>query len=434
MSKLQSIKGMKDILPADVASWQHSEAVMRRVLEAYGYREIRLPLIEKTDLFARSIGMQTDIVGKEMYTFTDRDGESITLRPEGTAGCVRAGIQHGLFHNQQQRLYYLGPMFRHERPQRGRHRQFHQIGAEAVGWEGPDIDAEMILLVSRIWRELRVGEINLEINSLGDNETRQQYRQKLVNYLLRYESQLDEDSQKRLNTNPLRVLDSKDERTRKIIAEAPNILDSLDSYSRTHFEALQEYLSAAGIQYRVNSRLVRGLDYYWRTVFEWSSSRLGAQGTVCAGGRYDGLVEELGGKPTPAIGFALGFERLVELLSLQTNEMGVDVYLVMLGSIAKRTGIVIGEELRDAGLNVINHCGESGIKSQMKRADKSNAQVAILVGEDELKSGTLVVKPLRSGREQISVAKDRLLEAVRDVIDCIAVENNKPSKGIEFNG
>jgi histidyl-tRNA synthetase len=434
MSKFQSIKGMKDILPADVASWQHSEAVMRRVLEAYGYREIRLPLIEKTELFARSIGTQTDIVGKEMYTFTDRDGDSITLRPEGTAGCVRAGIQHGLFHKQQQRLYYLGPMFRHERPQRGRHRQFHQIGAEAVGWEGPDIDAEMILLVSRIWRELGVDDINLEINSLGDHEARQRYRQRLVDFLSRYESQLDQDSQKRLKTNPLRVLDSKDERTKKIIDEAPNILDSLDSYSRTHFEALQEYLSAAGIQYRVNSHLVRGLDYYWRTVFEWSSSRLGAQGTVCAGGRYDGLVEELGGKSTPAIGFALGFERLVELLSSRTNETGVDVYLVILGSIAKRTGLVIAEELRDAGLNVISHCGESGIKSQMKRADKSNAHVAILVGEDELKSGTFVVKPLRSNREQISVAKERLLEAVRDVIDRSAVDENNPSRGVESNG
>ncbi len=434
MIKLQSIKGMKDILPADVALWQHSEAVMRRVLEAYGYREIRLPLIEKTELFARSIGVQTDIVGKEMYTFTDRDGDSITLRPEGTAGCVRAGIQHGLFHNQQQRLYYLGPMFRHERPQRGRHRQFHQIGAEAVGWEGPDIDVEMILLVSRIWRELTVDEINLEINSLGDQEARQRYRQRLVDFLSRYESQLDPDSQQRLKTNPLRVLDSKDERTKKIIAEAPNILDSLDSHSRTHFEALQEYLSAAGIQYRVNSRLVRGLDYYSRTVFEWSSRRLGAQGTICAGGRYDGLVEELGGKSTPAIGFALGFERLVELLSSRTNQLGVDVYLVILGNIAKRTGFVIGEELRDAGLNVISDCGESGIKSQMKRADKSNAHAAILVGEDELKSGTFVVKPLRSSREQVSVTKERLLEAVRDVIDCSGVEENKPSRGVEFNG
>ncbi len=434
MSKLQSIKGMKDILPADVALWQHSEAVMRTVMEAYGYREIRLPLVEKTELFARSIGVQTDIVGKEMYTFTDRDGDSITLRPEGTAGCVRAGIQHGLFHNQQQRLYYLGPMFRHERPQRGRHRQFHQIGAEAVGWEGPDIDAEMILLVSRIWRELKIDEIDLEINSLGDHDARQRYRKKLVDFLSRYESQLDEDSQQRLKTNPLRVLDSKVERTKTIIAEAPNILDSLDSYSRTHLDALQEYLSAAGIQYRVNSRLVRGLDYYSQTVFEWSSSRLGAQGTVCAGGRYDGLVEELGGKSTPAIGFALGFERLIELLSSRANEMRIDVYLVILGSIAKRTGLVIGEELRDAGLNVVSHCGESGIKSQMKRADKSNAHAAILVGEDELKSGTFVVKPLRSGREQISVTKERLLEAVRDVIDRSEVEENKPARSVEFNG
>ncbi len=434
MNKLQSIKGMKDILPGDVTSWQHSEAVMQRVLESYGYREIRLPLIEKTELFARSIGTQTDIVGKEMYTFTDRDGDSITLRPEGTAGCVRAGIQHGLFHNQQQRLYYLGPMFRHERPQRGRHRQFHQIGAEAVGWEGPDIDAEMIALVSRIWRELGVKEIDLEINSLGNHETRQRYRQKLVEFLSRYESQLDPDSQQRLKTNPLRVLDSKDECTKTIIAEAPNILDSLDAYSRTHFEGLQEHLSAASIQYRVNSRLVRGLDYYWRTVFEWSSSGLGAQGTVCAGGRYDGLVEELGGKPTPAIGFALGLERLIELLALRTNQGGVDVYLVIMGAIAKPTGLVIGEKLRDAGLKVISHCGESGIKSQMKRADKSNAQVAILVGEDELKSGTFVVKPLRSSREQVSVAKERLIDAVHDVIDRCGDEENSPSRGVEFNG
>jgi histidyl-tRNA synthetase len=434
MSKLQSIKGMKDILPADVAPWQHTESVMRTVLEAYGYREIRLPLMEKTELFARSIGAQTDIVGKEMYTFTDRDGDSITLRPEGTAGCVRAGIQHGLFHNQQPRLYYLGPMFRHERPQRGRHRQFHQIGAEAVGWEGPDIDAEMILLVSRIWRELGVRDIELEINSLGDNDARRRYRRKLVDFLSRYETQLDRDSQQRLKLNPLRVLDSKDEGTKRIIADAPDILDSLDSESRSHLETLQEYLSAAGIQYRLNPRLVRGLDYYSRTVFEWSSSRLGAQGTVCAGGRYDGLVEELGGRPTPAIGFALGFERLIELLSARPNDTKVDVYLVTLGGVARGAGLVIGEELRDSGLNVIGHCGESGIKNQMKRADKSNAEVAILVGEDELKSGTFVVKPLRSEREQVTVNKEQLLGAVRDIIGRREVGENEPSMGVKING
>ncbi len=426
MSKLQSIKGMKDILPAEVGAWQRSESVMRRVVEAYGYREIRFPLIEKTELFARSIGEQTDIVGKEMYTFSDRDGDSITLRPEGTAGCVRAGIQHGLFHNQQQRLYYVGPMFRHERPQRGRHRQFHQIGAEAVGWEGPDIDAEMISLVSRFWRELGVGGIELQLNSLGDQEARRRYRRELVDFLSQYESHLDKDSQSRLKTNPLRILDSKDERTREIIAKAPDILDSLGSQSRVHFETLQEYLSAAGVEYRVNSRLVRGLDYYSRTVFEWTSNRLGAQGTVCAGGRYDGLVQDLGGKATPAIGFALGFERLVELMSAQEHEKPADVYLVLLGTAAKRTGLVVGETLRDAGLTVIGHCGESGIKSQMKRADKSNARVAILIGEDELQTGTYVVKPMRSDRKQTTVPEERLLETIRDVIGGGAGEIDNP--------
>ncbi len=426
MTRLQSIKGMKDILPAGAAIWQHAEYAARRVLEAYGYREIRLPLLEKTEVFARSIGTQTDIVGKEMYTFTDRDGDSISLRPEGTAGCVRAGIQHGLFHKQQQRLYYFGPMFRHERPQRGRHRQFHQIGAEAVGWEGPDIDAELIALVARIWRELNLDEIVLEINSLGDLEARNKYREKLVEFLSTRASQLDKDSQHRLRTNPLRILDSKDEKTRNALADAPSILDSLDSKSRDHFESLQQHLRAFGIPFRVNPRLVRGLDYYSLTVFEWTSDRLGAQGTVCAGGRYDGLVEQLGGKPVPAVGFALGIERLVELVSNAVKgPENPDAYMVTLGSAARRAGMVLGEELRDAGLRVVCHCGEGSIKNQLKRADKSGAHVAVILGDDELASGNCIVKPLRGENKQVTVQQPDVLAAVSAFVGTSNSETDK---------
>ncbi len=417
MSKLQSIKGMKDIMPGDAALWRHAECAARHALEAYGYCEIRLPLLEKTELFARSIGTQTDIVGKEMYTFTDRDGESITLRPEGTAGCVRAGIQHGLFHKKQQRLYYLGAMFRHEKPQRGRHRQFHQIGAEAIGWKGPDVDAELISVVTRIWRELKVEDIVLEVNSLGDLEVRKNYRQKLVEYLSQHESQLDKDSRHRLKTNPLRILDSKDQNTKNVVAHAPSILDSLDSNSREHFETLQDHLHSLDIPYRVNPRLVRGLDYYSLSVFEWTSNRLGAQGTVCAGGRYDGLVEQLGGNPTPAVGFALGIERLAELIPSPVPEYHTpEVYLVTLGSAAKKTGIVLGEILRNAGLRVICHCGDGSIKNQLKKADKSGAGVAVILGDDELVSGNCVVKPLRADNAQVTVRQTDIVAAVLTVL------------------
>lgn len=419
MAKLQSIKGMKDILPADVGVWQRTERVLCRVLKAYGYHEIRLPLLEKTELFARSIGEDTDIVGKEMYTFSDRDGESLTLRPEGTAGCIRAGLQHGIFHNQQARLYYLGPMFRHERPQRGRYRQFHQIGVEAVGWEGPDIDAELLLISARFWKQLGIDGLVLEINCLGDIESRRRYREKLLAFLAKYEQQLDNDSKKRLKTNPLRVLDSKDENTQLIVSEAPNILESLDAPSRKHFDGLQEYLDQGGIRFRINPRLVRGLDYYSQTVFEWITGDLGAQGTVCAGGRYDGLVEQLGGKSTPAVGFALGLERLVELASssLEMETTGPDVYLATLGDPARQAGITVSEHLRDAGLDVIGQCGEGGLKNQLKRADRSGACVAVLLGQDELDTGTFTIKPLRSDAQQSTVTKDELVAEITRLVD-----------------
>ncbi len=435
MNKLQSIKGMKDLLPVDTAVWQRIEDAVRRVLERYGYAEIRLPIVERTELFARSIGEQTDIVGKEMYTFPDLDGESITLRPEGTAGCVRAGIQHGLFHNRHQRLYYWGPMFRHERPQRGRLRQFHQLGVEAVGWAGPDIDAELIQIGTRIWREVGASGLALHINSLGDVESRLQYRQRLVEYFSKYRTQLDNDSQRRIDTNPLRILDSKDNTTQQIASDAPEILDYLDAESKSHFEELCEYLDAAGIAYTIDQRLVRGLDYYSRTVFEWISGDLGAQGTVCAGGRYDRLVEQLGGRATPAAGFALGLERLLDLLGrrpVQTDS--ADVYMISLGDPARKAGLVLADTLRDAGLTVISYCGTGGLKNQMKHADKSGATVAVLLGEDELKSDMITVKPLRSGQRQLTAPADRLLEIVRGCLDASATQTANSREGIYANG
>lgn len=416
MSAIQSIKGMNDILPETVAAWQRMEDILRRVFSAYAYREIRLPIMEKTGLFARSIGEETDIVGKEMYTFEDRNGESITLRPEATASCVRAGLENGLFHNQQQRLWYMGPMFRHERPQRGRYRQFHQAGAEAVGWPGPDIDAELIALSKRLWRELDIPMPRLEINTLGEAEARGRFRDKLVEYLENYREKLDADSQRRLTTNPLRILDSKDARTQEILQDGPALSAYLDKASAEHFEGVLGLLDEMGIEYQVSPRLVRGLDYYTRTVFEWVSEDLGAQATVCAGGRYDGLVELLGGKPTPAIGFAMGLERLVEAARFEPPKQAPDVFVVAVGDEAKRQAMELAERLRDAGCETQLHCGEAGMKSQMKRADRSGARVAAIIGADESAARRVTVKSLRADIEQSTVAVDDAVATVAGLV------------------
>jgi histidyl-tRNA synthetase len=400
---LTAIRGMHDCLPGRINTWQRIEDAAREVLEGYGYTEIRTPIVEVTELFQRSIGEVTDIVEKEMYSFADRNGDSLSLRPEGTAGCVRAVIENGLL-TTPQRLWYRGPMFRHERPQRGRYRQFHQIGLEVFGLAGPDIDLEVILLTARLWRRLGLTGLRLEINSLGDAAERADYRAELTAYLERHADALDADSRRRLTTNPLRVLDSKDPGTAVVIAGAPALLDHLGAGTRGHFEEIRTGLADFGVDCRVNPRLVRGLDYYNRTVFEWITDDLGAQGTVCAGGRYDGLVAQLGGRATPAIGFAMGIERLVELLEQTAGPCGppLDAYLVAVGERAQRAAPVLAERLRDAapGLRLVTHCGGGSFKSQFKRADKSGARYALVVGETELDRGVLGVKPLREEAEQ----------------------------------
>jgi len=400
-----------------VIRWQRIEAAARGVLAVYGYREIRLPLVEKTELFARSIGGLTDIVEKEMYTFEDRNGESLTLRPEGTAGCVRAGIENGLLHNQVQRLWYAGAMFRHERPQKGRYRQFHQIGVEIFGIDSPDADAELMLLGARLWRVLGIRGLTLELNSLGTPEARAAYRHALVAYLERHRSALDEDSQRRLEKNPLRVLDSKNPAMQEIIHNAPSLTQHLDDASRAHFERLCEYLTSAGVVYTLNPRLVRGLDYYTRTVFEWTTDRLGAQSAVCAGGRYDGLVELLGGQATPAAGFALGLERLAELLALDTPEASDDqapqVYLVVLDETVRPSALKLVESLRDDGWRIECHAGGGSLKAQLKRADKSGARLALLFGPDEVARAAVSVKDLRGGGAQATVALNRISDYLK---------------------
>jgi histidyl-tRNA synthetase len=418
--QIQSIRGMKDILPHQTPLWQFLEDRMRSVLSRYGYQEIRMPILEMTDLFKRSIGEVTDIVEKEMYTFEDRNGDSLTLRPEGTAGCVRAGLEHGLLFNQVQRLWYIGPMFRHERPQQGRYRQFHQIGVESFGLPGPDVDLEQILISARIWRELGLADLQLQLNTLGTAEERVHYRGALVNYLQRRQGELDEDSRRRLDSNPLRILDSKNPQMAGLLAEAPTLMQHLGESSREHFQSLCAGLDAAGVNYTVNPRLVRGLDYYARTVFEWVTDRLGAQGTVCAGGRYDGLVEQLGGKPTPAVGFAIGLERLVALLEerqLAERLPVPDVYLVTLGEQAQREAPLLAERLRDwlPKLRVIVHFGGGSFKSQFKKADKSNARFALILGDDELRQGVIGVKPLRGQGEQQQVALAELAGMLADL-------------------
>lgn len=411
MAKIQAIRGMNDILPEQAPVWQFVEETVRKVLSQYGYQEIRMPVVEQTDLFKRSIGEVTDIVEKEMYTFEDRNGDSLTLRPEGTAGCVRAAEEHGLLFNQTRRLWYTGPMFRHERPQKGRYRQFHQIGVECFGMEGPDIDAELLVLTARLWRALGLSEYTrLEINSIGTSAARKEYREALVTYLSDYREQLDEDSQRRLGSNPLRILDSKNTETQKLLADAPRLDDYLDDESREHFQGLRSLLDAAGIAYTVNPKLVRGLDYYGKTVFEWITDGLGAQGTICAGGRYDGLVEQLGGKPTVAVGFAMGLERLILLLETlnlvpDSANGNVDVFVAAMGESTVAPALALGESLRDAlpGARIMSHCGGGSFKSQMKKADRSGARYAVILGENELANSTAGLKPLRSDDAQQEV-------------------------------
>jgi len=416
LAKIQAIRGMNDILPEQTPLWQFVESTVRKVLRQYGYQEIRMPVVEQTDLFRRSIGEVTDIVEKEMYTFEDRNGDSLTLRPEGTAGCVRAAEEHGLLFNQTRRLWYTGPMFRHERPQKGRYRQFHQIGVECFGIQGPDIDAELLVLTARLWQEMGLGtHARLEINSIGSAAARKEFRGALVQYLEQYKDQLDADSLRRLDTNPLRILDSKDPGTRKLLTEAPRLEEYLDAESREHFEQLRKLLDAAGIAYTVNPALVRGLDYYGKTVFEWVTDSLGAQGTICAGGRYDGLVEQLGGKPTCAVGFAMGLERLILLLDTlglvpEEANSNADVYVTAMGEAAVAPAMALAETLRNELEDrvVVSHCGGGSFKSQMKKADRSGARYAVILGENELANGTVGLKPLRSDEEQRSVAQNDL--------------------------
>ena len=408
---------MNDILPDVTGTWSYLESVVREIVESYGYSEIRLPLLEYTDLFKRSIGEVTDIVEKEMYTFADRNGESLTLRPEATAGMVRAGMTNGLLHNQRQKLWTAGPMFRYEKPQQGRYRQFHQFDVEALGYDGPDVDAELIIMSARMWQRLGIGRIKLEINSLGVPESRQRYRQALVEYFSGVKNQLDEDSIRRLEQNPLRILDSKNPDLQDIVEAAPVMLDYLDDTSAEHFAGLRSLLDAAGIEYTVNRRLVRGLDYYSKTVFEWVTDALGSQGAVCSGGRYDGLVEKLGGRPTPAIGWAMGIERFVALFEAcggKAPSRAADVYLAAVGDGTLQRAFTLAEELRDRipGICVAMNLGGGSFKSQLKRADKSEARYALVLGEQELSEGRIGLKPLRSDEEQTSVALDDLADVL----------------------
>ena len=410
--KPQTVRGMNDILPEVAARWRYLESEVERIIEVYGYQPVRLPLLEHTEVFRRSIGEVTDIVEKEMYTFDD-DGDSLTLRPEATASMVRAGITHGLFHNQRQKLWTVGPMFRRERPQAGRYRQFHQYDVEAMGYEGPDIDAELIIMSARLWQRLGIDRIRLEINSLGTAESRASYRDALVEYFNGVKSQLDEDSIRRLDKNPLRILDTKNPEMQDVVAAAPLMIDHLDEASAEHVAGLRSLLDVAGVKYEVNPRLVRGLDYYSRTVFEWVTDALGSQNAVCAGGRYDGLVEKLGGRPTPAIGWAMGVERFVALYEACGGEFpatGPDVYVVAVGEGTAEKAFALAEDLRDAlpEARFENNLGGGSFKAQMKRADKSGAGYALILGEQELSEGRIGLKPLRSKDEQESIALDEL--------------------------
>ena len=411
---IQPVRGMNDVLPADEALWQRLERAAAELFASYGYRQIRLPILEKTELFKRSIGELTDIVDKEMYTFEDRNGESVTLRPEATAGVVRAGLSNGLLHNQQQKLWCSGPMFRREKPQKGRYRQFHQFSVEALGFAEPEIDAELIAMAGRLWRTLGLTSVRLEINSLGTPESRAGYRQALVEYFTAHRAALDEDSVRRLERNPMRILDSKNPAMRELIAGAPVIGGYLDEESQAHFARVQELLGAIGIEFAVNPRLVRGLDYYTRTVFEWITDRLGAQSTICAGGRYDGLVAQLGGQPTPAVGCAYGIERVIEVMRAEgvaEPELVPDVYLVAVGEAPRRLAFELAEELRDGvpGIAVALGASAAGLKSQLRRADRSGARYAVVLGEEELAAGRVSLKPLREQAPQESLPRAELV-------------------------
>ncbi len=407
---IAAIRGMHDILPEQTPRWQYVETVIREVLGNYGYQEIRLPIVEKTELFKRSIGEVTDIVEKEMYTFDDRNGDSLTLRPEGTAGCLRACLEHGLLHGQTHRLWYYGAMFRHERPQKGRYRQFYQLGVETYGMAGADIDAEIILLSHRLWQRLGIrAKVELQLNSLGTVAERAVYREKLVEYFKAHFEQLDEDSVRRLETNPLRILDTKNPAMQNLVENAPELMAYLGEESREHFQTLTASLDSLGIAYQINPRLVRGLDYYGKTVFEWVTTELGSQGTICAGGRYDGLIEQLGGKENYAIGFALGMERLLALVELLEDvpvARTVDVYMIRVGAEAEKQGLIFAEQIRDKlpKLKLQLNCGGGSFKSQFKKADKSDAVFAIILGDDEVKRGEVAIKNLRVEQEQQSLS------------------------------
>lgn len=416
---LQSVRGMNDILPVEAEFWELFEETVASLLKSYGYRPIRMPIVEPTPLFKRAIGEVTDIVEKEMYSFEDGlNGEQLTLRPEGTAGCVRAVIQHGLANQVAQRLYYMGPMFRHERPQKGRYRQFYQIGVEAFGFPGPDVDAEQILMTARLWGDLGLDGIKLQLNSLGQPDERARHRADLVVYLEKFQDILDEDAKRRLHTNPLRILDTKNPALQEMCSGAPRLIEYLGAESMAHFEGVQQILRDAGIPFEINPRLVRGLDYYNLTVFEWVTDRLGAQGTVCAGGRYDGLVQQLGGRATPACGFAMGVERLIALIKESGGEPApscADIYVVHQGAEATRLAFRVAEDLRDNGVNVVLHCGGGSFKSQMKKADASGAAFAVVIGDDEAAAGTVQLKPLRDeGSPQQCLKVDDLSQAIVD--------------------
>ncbi|MBS3954581.1 MAG: histidine--tRNA ligase [Methylomicrobium sp.] len=415
VNKIQAIRGMHDILPDQSPLWHYAENLIREVMAAYGYDEIRLPIVEKTELFKRSIGEVTDIVEKEMYTFDDRNGDSLTLRPEGTAGCLRAALEHGLLHNQIHRLWYYGPMFRHERPQKGRYRQFYQLGIEAYGMAGPDIDAELIMLTYRLWQKLGItGKVQLEINSLGTVDERTVYRAALVDYFSQHLDKLDEDSLRRLNTNPLRILDTKNPEMRSVVAQAPELMDYLGDDSKAHFKGFTSFLDSLDIPYVLNTRLVRGLDYYSKTVFEWVTDELGAQGTICAGGRYDSLIEQLGGKANYAVGFAMGMERLLALLETLPQPPALpslDAYMIRVGDKAEAVGMRFAEQLRNElpHIRMQVNCGGGSFKSQFKKADKSGAAFALIFGDEEAERGMVAIKSLRSDDEQKSLS---LIEAV----------------------
>ena len=421
-NNIQAIRGMHDVLPEQTPLWQYAEHKLREVLSVYGYSEIRLPVLEKTELFKRSIGEVTDIVEKEMYTFDDRNGDSLTLRPEGTAGCLRACLEHGLLHNQVHRLWYYGPMYRHERPQKGRYRQFIQLGVETYGMSGPDIDAELILIMDRLWKKLGIRDkVRLQINSLGTIAERQVYRVVLVNYFKAHLDELDEDSLRRLETNPLRILDTKNPAMQQLIENAPELMAHLGEESLAHFNGLTAILDSLGVSYEITTRLVRGLDYYSKTVFEWVTDELGSQGTICAGGRYDSLIEQLGGKPNFAVGFAMGMERLLALVELAGNvplERSIDVYMIRVGELAEKEGLRLAEEIRNEvpGLKLQVNCGGGSFKSQFKKADKIGAEYAIILGDDEVSRKEFAIKSLRSEQGQKTFNQEQAIAFLQEFL------------------